>query len=792
LFSVSEFKTGNVLTFANTAPIRAQSPGARRYACCSPQNKTCVDDILECLSSLENSQTRTRYINVASSYDGTFQWLFDREVVSFVDWLEEDQNVLGPSRPIFWINGKPGSGKSTLMKFAMRDERTRALLRKSFLPSGKSSETQLDWIILGFLFHDRGSHIQKSIEGMPQGVLHQLLSQVPDLLPFVYAIYDDLVKVQRKSKPAWTFESLCAAWKSVTQQQEVPLYACMFLDALDEHEGDNDQLSKFIYGLRSSADGKIVRIKICVASRTWNIFGEHFGTCPQFAIHEHTAADIQAYTSERLSCSMTSLGEDLQLALSLKIERLSLQVTTKARRVFIWVRIVLDELVKGIRDGTPISLLEEKVSAMPEELGDLYRHTLERIESDYAEEAYIMLQITLCSLSPLVLEAFMMCASLSKWGEAHHASEEEMVRQLISRSGGLLEIVLTSWPKETRQRNELSDDTESSPVETSPSVQFIHQTVKDFVTENHNDLGLHLEPTFKKESGYLYLLESGTSFGHTWPWAQDLGSSIFEYAFLAETEGSTDGARLYKAFSPMRISGIWGFESWIARVYPQYSSSLGQLNTDMRFLVLAAAAGLKSLVDYFLNTFLEVRTTDAQAMFLTIVATGKRLSTSSASRESMIKLLLKHGFCTTGSCPSLRSTHEIERVDTVLGVYSPLAWVLRQNFQEHISKEEGYSIAQLLLENGSDPNAEAVPDTYGAEKTSLLYSCIKHYDVEAVRLLLLYEAKTTDIDTLPLHFGFRIAEIVRKQKLMSSCSESMDSMGYGLPKTCIRLHFLLY
>lgn len=165
----------------------------------------------ECLSSLENSQTEIRISNVASSYDGTFQWLFDRNAVSFSDWLEEDQSVIGPSRPIFWINGKPGSGKSTLMKFAMRNNRTLELLRRRYHPNTASSRSESDWMILGFFFHDRGSHVQKSIEGMLQGVLHQLLSQVPELLPFVYTIYQALVKSQRNPKPEWTFDTLCAA-----------------------------------------------------------------------------------------------------------------------------------------------------------------------------------------------------------------------------------------------------------------------------------------------------------------------------------------------------------------------------------------------------------------------------------------------------------------------------------------------------------------------------------------------------------------------------------------------------
>lgn len=86
--------------------VRKYCPGARRWAMSADQKCYVLgaDLNIDCLSSLENSQTRARYINVASSYDGTFQWLFDREIVPFVDWLEEDQNMIGPSRPFFFLD----------------------------------------------------------------------------------------------------------------------------------------------------------------------------------------------------------------------------------------------------------------------------------------------------------------------------------------------------------------------------------------------------------------------------------------------------------------------------------------------------------------------------------------------------------------------------------------------------------------------------------------------------------------------------------------------------------------
>ncbi|RYP19322.1 hypothetical protein DL765_003404 [Monosporascus sp. GIB2] len=57
-----------------------------------------------------------------ASYD-TVDWAFSEEPLAngvkcqFVQWLKSDQSI-------FWISGKPGSGKSTLMKFLVRDRRT--------------------------------------------------------------------------------------------------------------------------------------------------------------------------------------------------------------------------------------------------------------------------------------------------------------------------------------------------------------------------------------------------------------------------------------------------------------------------------------------------------------------------------------------------------------------------------------------------------------------------------------------------------------------------------------------
>ena len=67
-----------------------------------------------CLKSLNHFDTRKRIQDVEPAHSATYDWLLNDDV-GFNGWLA----VKNPS-PVFWIQGKPGSGKSTLMKLITR------------------------------------------------------------------------------------------------------------------------------------------------------------------------------------------------------------------------------------------------------------------------------------------------------------------------------------------------------------------------------------------------------------------------------------------------------------------------------------------------------------------------------------------------------------------------------------------------------------------------------------------------------------------------------------------------
>ena len=253
------------------------------------------------------------------------------------------------------------------MKFAISNARTWELLNLS--PGPK-------WTCASFFFHDRGSTIQKSLVGMLQEVTGSLLYQLPGLLFCVQPEYIKLVTTQKTSRPKWDIYSLKTALLNMVEQRKVPIRLILFLDALDEHSGDNDELAHILKEMSQKADNDHVVVKLCLASRSWNVFEHHLWGYLGLTIHDHTESDVYTYTDDRLQASIDGFPDLLNLR---DLEALTKQITTKALGVFIWVRLVLDQLVKAVQDGTPYDLLVKAVAQMPQELEKLYANILTRL-----------------------------------------------------------------------------------------------------------------------------------------------------------------------------------------------------------------------------------------------------------------------------------------------------------------------------------------------------------------------------------------------------------------------------
>lgn len=212
----------------------------------------------EIIQSLKVEGSSSRLEEIDEQYGTTFEWIWTDTDLKFVTWLEASDGG-------YWINGKPGSGKSRLMKYIYT---TRSKWDKppvSNLGRGR--------VCISFFFHNRGSHFQKTFEGLLQSILHQILVFEPRLVKQIVPIH---VWRTVPQKGGWQLLDLKHAFTQLLEQDTLPIDISLFVDAIDEYDGPPENIAGFIQSIIASNYTHAMKIKICFSSRLLNTFIDRF------------------------------------------------------------------------------------------------------------------------------------------------------------------------------------------------------------------------------------------------------------------------------------------------------------------------------------------------------------------------------------------------------------------------------------------------------------------------------------------------------------------------------------
>jgi hypothetical protein len=208
------------------------------------------------LHRLRFKEMLDRHERISKAYQKTFQWIFKsyQEIsgtrTSFVDWLRSDGGV-------YWITGKPGSGKSTLMKYVFDDPRTPEHLSHTDTPSERV-------VIAGFFFWNSGTSMQESQDGLLRTLLYDIIRHCEDLVPFLFpGRWEAYYLFNEYTEGSWTSTELLRALKAAIKVGKTrSIKFVFFIDGLDEFEGDCTELINLLNLLIFQGN-----VKICVASR---------------------------------------------------------------------------------------------------------------------------------------------------------------------------------------------------------------------------------------------------------------------------------------------------------------------------------------------------------------------------------------------------------------------------------------------------------------------------------------------------------------------------------------------
>lgn len=443
------------------------------------------------LESLKFADMKDRYEVISEAHKRTFDWVFHESE----DFGEPDEgwdnfaNWLRSNKPLYWLTGKPGSGKSTLMKYLSDDPRLKSCLmvweRHKPICSAR------------FFLWNSGSAMQMSRMGLIQSLLYQTLYEVPDEIPRVFSERWEYSEYFGYDHRPWSWVELSSAFERVVDDKERNFV--FLIDGLDEFDGDCAELAGFLLGILEARSN----VKMCLASRPWLVFEDAFRRQPSLRMEDLTKKDIQRFASEKLD--EHPMFAQLREIDGGSAKVLINEVTEKSVGVFLWVRLVVKSLLEGLRDGDTLEDLQARLLLLPQDLEALFKKILDDIEPAYVEEASQLLQIVRAShtsQNEVILAA-----------KDHLPSKNEPRRYEIDNRSPLTLLTL-SFAREDRERalleefdKPLDDSQKLYRAETTrrrvasrckgllevsnfkkygpeAKVQYLHRTVRDFLHES--------------------------------------------------------------------------------------------------------------------------------------------------------------------------------------------------------------------------------------------------------------------------------------------------------------------
>ncbi|OTA98146.1 hypothetical protein M426DRAFT_17699 [Hypoxylon sp. CI-4A] len=338
------------------------------------------------LKSLSFESRPARYHSIQEAHKRTFEWVFqdtydpnsDSNTSSILKWLREGDGI-------FWVSGKPGSGKSTLMKFISDDRRA---LEALSVWSGP-----LPVVIATHFFWSAGTSMQKSRQGLLQTLLFEIFRQQPNLIE--PSCIERWQNISRNIKlMSWGTPELLRILDRIAHFDRLSSKFCFFIDGLDEYEGDHGKFCQALSRLSNSP-----HIKLCVSSRPWNAFEGSFGQdiSSKLYIHDLTQGDIRTYVQESLESHprWNEMASGVKTASDLINE-----VTRRAAGVFLWVYLVIRELRNGLTEYDSLWGLQRRLENVPDDLRDFFHQILGSVDSFYREKMARILQIALTLEEP--------------------------------------------------------------------------------------------------------------------------------------------------------------------------------------------------------------------------------------------------------------------------------------------------------------------------------------------------------------------------------------------------------
>ena len=370
-------------------------------------------------------------LGIEDSHEDTYQRIEDNRIPGTCDWITDVDEYInwleGPEPRIMWITAKPGAGKSFLSSRVISDL--------------KGREKPCAFYFFGFGDKSRAdmSHFLRAISAQLSVAQNEVST---------------LVSKQCNRDTQLSRADYRTIWRKIFSEGilKIDLDQCyIVVDALDEISA----ATELIYLLLKLCE--FSRIRVFVTCR--NAFESYgltlsssFRVLKMEIHHEATLSDIALYV-EANQVSVPAVGQDREFARAHTLEL----ILEKSDGCFLWVRLVIDEL-KRVHTAAEVARVLYEV---PSDMDLLYVRILNDMNSlQYGQRlTHAILAWVACAARPLSV------AELQEAVELDIDDHVDGIERAIASTCGQMVF-----------------------IDSETQVRMIHQTARDFLLNERNDL----------------------------------------------------------------------------------------------------------------------------------------------------------------------------------------------------------------------------------------------------------------------------------------------------------------
>ncbi|KXH26572.1 SERAC1 protein [Colletotrichum simmondsii] len=395
---------------------------------------------------------------IEDAYSHTLAWLIQPvpRGPGLIEWLRS-------GRDIFWIQGLPGSGKSTVMK---------SLVQKSHIGDFVAEALHLSGCLKASMFlTDRVDDAHRSWEGVLAAMVFWLKKLFPPLASTIDAVVVNA------------------------------------LDEMDYEITPRHFMVDFLKQLAAESQTGKGLIKICAASRPENEIEVEFQRLEGFRMQKWTLDDITNFVNGKLRSHPDAIRHDRLAQYDTWLNDVCEEIIGSSQGVFLWVRLVVEDVYHSQTNGEPLVSIRDRLQRLPKKnLPEFFMHILRKTPQETRHETYGVLQTLLRTRQAVsVLSMGIMLKLISSRHppndpniiSSSYLSEiegdgDKVERRLRRCTGGLVQAVppsaLGGFDPYISTSSEYHPALQPSRLHIDQKVnaarwevQFLHQTVKEFL-----------------------------------------------------------------------------------------------------------------------------------------------------------------------------------------------------------------------------------------------------------------------------------------------------------------------